>query len=212
MSRMTGWGRWAVAVAVMLPMVSSPAKAQITEADTGWPREIVTDSGTMIIYQPQPDRLDGITLTGRAAVSVLPKGSKEPVFGVVWFTARAQTDRDDRTVDIDQIAITNVRFTGESADQALLTRGHGEPEADAVAVHDRARPAHGEPGRGGGGTALGGQPEHHSPCHRLLECLLRRCSSTTGSRCCRRWRIPRCSAPSTRRCWCCSIRRRRPTT
>ena len=80
-------------------MVSSPANAQITEADTGWPREIVTDSGTMIIYQPQPDKLDGITLTGRAAVSVLPTGSKEPVFGVVWFTSRAQTDRDDRTVD-----------------------------------------------------------------------------------------------------------------
>ena len=58
---MTGWGRWAVAVAVMLPMMSSPAKAQITEADTGWPREIVTDSGTMIIYQPQPDRFDGMT-------------------------------------------------------------------------------------------------------------------------------------------------------
>src|SRR4029077_7975074 len=97
MLRMTGWGRWAVAVTVMLPMVSSPAKAQITEADTGWPREIVTDSVTIIIYQPQFDRLDGITLTGRAAVSVLLKGSKEPVFGVVWFTARAQTDRDDRT-------------------------------------------------------------------------------------------------------------------
>ncbi len=128
MWRMSGWGRWAVPVAVVLPMVSSPAKAQITEADTGWPREIVTDSGTMIIYQPQPDKLDGITLTGRAAVSVLPTGSKEPVFGVVWFTSRAQTDRDDRTVDIDQIAITNVRFTGESADQALLTRAMVNPK------------------------------------------------------------------------------------
>lgn len=125
---MTGWGRWAVAVAVVLPMLSSPANAQITEADTGWPREIVTDSGTMIIYQPQPDKLDGITLTGRAAVSVLPTGSKEPVFGVVWFTSRAQTDRDDRTVDIDQIAITNVRFTGGSADQALLTRAMVNPK------------------------------------------------------------------------------------
>ena len=127
MSRETGWGRWAVAVAVMLPLASSPAKGQITEADTGWPREIVTDSGTMIIYQPQPDKLDGITLTGRAAVSVVSRGSKEPVFGVVWFTARAQTDRDDRTVDIDHIAVTNVRFTGASAEQALLTRAMVNP-------------------------------------------------------------------------------------
>jgi len=128
MSRETGWGRWAVAVAVMLPLASSPAKGQITEADTGWPREIVTDSGTMIIYQPQPDKLDGITLTGRAAVSVVSRGSKEPVFGVVWFTARAQTDRDDRTVDIDHIAVTNVRFTGASAEQALLTRAMVNPK------------------------------------------------------------------------------------
>jgi hypothetical protein len=120
--------RLVASVAALMVATASVAGAQITEADTGWPRELVTDSGTMIIYQPQPDKLDGITLTGRAAVSVLPKGSKEPVFGVVWFTARAQTDRDDRTVDIDQIAVTNVRFTGESAAQALVTRAMVNPK------------------------------------------------------------------------------------
>ena len=192
-------------------MMSSAAKAQITEADTGWPREIVTDSGTMIIYQPQPDKLDGITLTGRAAVSVLPKGSKEPVFGVVWFTARAQTDRDDRTVDIDQIAITNVRFTGESADQALLTRGMVNPKLTqwqfTIAL-DRLTASLAE----AAAEQRSADSLNTTPPAIIFSSAPRRCSCTTGSRCCRRWRIPSCSVPSTRRCWCCSTRRRRPTT
>ncbi len=114
--------RWTVGACMALVMASAPSalRAQAQEGDIGWPREIVTDSGTMVVYQPQPDKLDGITLTGRAAVSVVPRGTKEPVFGVVWFTARAQTDRDARTVAIDRIAVTNVRFP--DADPARMQR------------------------------------------------------------------------------------------
>ncbi len=84
----------------------------------------------MVIYQPQPDKLEGIKLTGRAAVSVVTKGAKEPVFGVVWLTARAQTDKDSRLVAIDQVAITNMRFPGMDADASQRMASFVEPELE----------------------------------------------------------------------------------
>ncbi len=80
--------------------------------EIGWPRQLKTDSAKIIIYQPEPESLKGINLTARSAVSVTRKGSTTPVFGVVWFSARAQTDKDSRTVHIDQVVVANVRFTG----------------------------------------------------------------------------------------------------
>ena len=102
--------------------------AQYTNTDYAqmtWPQEIDTDSGKIVIYQPQPITLKGITLTARAAFSVA-KGSADPVFGVMWLTARAQTDRDKRMMDIDQIVLTDVRFpdmsdSGQQTLKAQLT-------------------------------------------------------------------------------------------
>ena len=59
------------------------ASAGADEA-TGWPREIETKRGKVVIYQPQPDTFEGNVLTARAAVSVIPQ-DKEPVFGAAWF-------------------------------------------------------------------------------------------------------------------------------
>ena len=75
-----------------------------------WPREIDTPQGTVVIYQPQPENLDGNQLKGRAAVAVELKESTEPVFGVVWFEARLETDRAERTATIADVMITQVRF------------------------------------------------------------------------------------------------------
>ena len=62
---------------------------------TKWPQELSGDEGTLVVYQPQPENLRGKTLTGRAAMSMELKASKEPIFGVFWFSlARARTLRD----------------------------------------------------------------------------------------------------------------------
>ncbi len=82
-----------------------------------WPREIDAPGGTIVIYQPQPETFKGDRLTGRAAVSVTPNGSTEPVFGAVWFGARVATDRHARTATILDMDITQVRFPGASAAQ-----------------------------------------------------------------------------------------------
>jgi hypothetical protein len=46
-------------------------------AQTTWPREIpfVKTGGKVIIYQPQPDAVEGNTLTGRAAIAGKEKAS-----------------------------------------------------------------------------------------------------------------------------------------
>ena len=58
-----------------------------------WPQEITADGGTIVIYQPQPETLEGNTLTGRAAMALQEKGG-EPIFGAFWFEAKIDTDRD----------------------------------------------------------------------------------------------------------------------
>jgi hypothetical protein len=75
-----------------------------------WPREIDLTQGVVVIYQPQPEKLEGNQLKARAAVSVKLKGATEPVFGAVWFEARMDTDRAERTATIVDVSVTQVRF------------------------------------------------------------------------------------------------------
>jgi hypothetical protein len=87
----------------------STAWAQEESGDF-WPREIETPKGTVVVYQPQPEKLDGNKLSGLAAVAVELKDKEEPVFGAIWFEARLDTDRDERTATITDVTITDVRF------------------------------------------------------------------------------------------------------
>ena len=75
-----------------------------------WPREIDLPQGVVVIYQPQPEKMEGNQLKARAAVSVELKGTNEPVFGSVWFEARMDTDRAERTATIADVSVTQVRF------------------------------------------------------------------------------------------------------
>jgi len=95
------------------------APEQNQNQDQGnWPREIKVEEGVVIIYQPQPDKLVGNLVSGRMAVSVELTGSDKPAFGAVWFDARLQTDRDTRTGSIDNLDITQLRFTDSNQEKA----------------------------------------------------------------------------------------------
>jgi hypothetical protein len=63
-----------------------------------------------VIYQPQPDKLDGNRLDARAAVALEIKDTEEPVFGAVWFTARLETERAQRTSTLTDVTVTRSRF------------------------------------------------------------------------------------------------------
>lgn len=80
----------------------------LTSFATDWPQELSGDRGTIVVYQPQPEKLKGNILTGRAAMSLELKGNPSPIFGVFWFSAKIATDRSENTVTISQLKVTKV--------------------------------------------------------------------------------------------------------
>jgi hypothetical protein len=78
---------------------------------TDWPQEITAPEGTIVIYQPQPESLNGNVLTGRAAMSFESAGNKKtPVFGAFWFSAKIDTDTDNDSATIRDVRVTKVRW------------------------------------------------------------------------------------------------------
>ena len=63
-----------------------------------WPQEITAEEGTIVVYQPQPETLEGNVLSGRAAVSLAVKDKDDLVFGAMWFSARLDVSGDMATV------------------------------------------------------------------------------------------------------------------
>ena len=79
-------------------------------AAVDWPQEIEAPEGTIVVYQPQPEHLEGNLLSGRAAVALEMKNSSEPIFGAMWFTARIDTDREAGTAVVRDVRVTDVRW------------------------------------------------------------------------------------------------------
>lgn len=98
--------------------------------DPGWPRAIETAKGEIVVYQPQLESLEGDRLRSRAAVSVQPKGASDPVFGVIWADSRVFTDRDERTVEIVDVDVTDVRFADATDEQKQKLAELLEAEAE----------------------------------------------------------------------------------
>ena len=98
------------------------------EVDNPWPREIQLEQGTVLIYQPQSEKLDGNQLDARAAVSVELKDSAGPVFGVVWITTRLETDRAERTATLADISVTRTRFPEQDEAKAAQLKNLLETE------------------------------------------------------------------------------------
>lgn len=96
----------AVIFAVYVLIHASYVQAQQPD----WPRDLQLDSGVLTIYQPQADNLEKDILEFRAALSYKATGSAEPVFGAAWFESRVETDREERTVTLVSLKVTDTRF------------------------------------------------------------------------------------------------------
>jgi len=80
------------------------------------------------MYQPQPEKLEGNRLKARGAVAVELKDSTEPVFGAVWFEARLDTDRAERTATIADVSVTRVHFPEQDEQKSRKLRALLEEE------------------------------------------------------------------------------------
>ena len=96
---------------------SAPVPTRQQVEDGGWPRQIDDPRATIIMYQPEIETFSGNTLSGRAAVSVTKTGETTPVFGAVWMDARIETDRENRMIEILDIAVTNVRIPNATPEE-----------------------------------------------------------------------------------------------
>jgi hypothetical protein len=78
-----------------------------------WPKEIpLKTGGKILIYQPQPDELNGITLKGRTAVGAKEKANDPMVYGAIFFDAKLITDKSTRNATLESITITNAKVEG----------------------------------------------------------------------------------------------------
>ncbi len=109
---------WIILFTIGLLFGTSQGWCKEDDSTGNWPYEISTLKGVITIYQPQPEKLDGHTLSARSAVSVEIDKSSEPVFGVVWFQAELETDRDERTASINNIKIARLNFPNQDTDKA----------------------------------------------------------------------------------------------
>ncbi|MGH7790408.1 MAG: hypothetical protein ACRERC_26295, partial [Candidatus Binatia bacterium] len=93
--------------ALALTLVTAVAAAVDSPA---WPQRYARDGDQLLVYEPQLERwTEGVTLTGHAAVILTPKGGSA-TSGVLQFTARTDTDQQDRTVMLSSIRVTNAQF------------------------------------------------------------------------------------------------------
>jgi len=122
-TRFTGVLFAASLLAAVLP--TSAANGQ----GTGWPRQFDSTSGTFIVFQPQPEELHGNTVTARAAFSLQKPDAAVATFGVLWFQARVQVDRDSNAVNESELDVTLVRLPGASPVEAKRYEKLVEAEA-----------------------------------------------------------------------------------
>ena len=97
--------------------VGTAATLVAQDDDSPWPIQIDDERATIVVYQPQPESFENTIVTARAALSITPTGKTEPVFGVMWVSARLETDRDTRTARILDIEVTAVRFPESTPEQ-----------------------------------------------------------------------------------------------
>ena len=101
--------------AMLLTLCLLVAGVATAADEDNWPRRLDTERGRLTIYQPQPESFEANILRGRAAASIQSGNRSEPTFGVFWFAARVDTDREAGTATLRDITVTDVRWP-ESTD------------------------------------------------------------------------------------------------
>ncbi len=120
------FARW-FALLTVLAAIGWAASARGDESS--WPRQFDSSSGSFVIYQPQPEDLDGDLLSCRAAFSLQRTTDAAPLFGVLWFTERIEIDRDSSTVTGRDLDVLKVRLPGITPTQASRYEKLVESEA-----------------------------------------------------------------------------------
>jgi hypothetical protein len=94
------------------------------QASDQWPVRFTANGDRYQVFMPQPERLEGIRCTLRAAVALQRNGAKEPVFGAIRGDGVLEIDRSTRQAMLVSFTIADARFPGmEDAAQLAALRG-----------------------------------------------------------------------------------------
>jgi hypothetical protein len=100
----------AACATVLSPTGEVIGSAANEQPDDAWPRQLTDGNETFSIFQPQYERWGQGRLDGRSAVAVEDQASPEPRYGVIWFTARTQVDKETRLVTLEELTISKADF------------------------------------------------------------------------------------------------------
>jgi len=100
-----------------------PAPPAVQLTPDPWPKVRQVSGWRYTLYQPQLDKWDGYNFEAHAAVSVLPAGWKDPIFGVIEITAVTDVAKVSRTVHFRNIRIVKAVFPSAPAEAAAYQRG-----------------------------------------------------------------------------------------
>jgi hypothetical protein len=92
-----------------------PRPAPQAAEPESWPQEIVLPQGTIVVYQPQPEGLEGNKLSGRAAFQLIIEG-RDPIFGAFWYEARIEQGSDEDSLLIRSADVTRVSWPESTAE------------------------------------------------------------------------------------------------
>ena len=82
-----------------------------------WPRLLIRNGVTNIVYQPQLESWDYVTLKAVCAVAVQPNGEAQPTFGRIEIAAKTTVDRANRTVYLEQAELVQGSFPSAGAQE-----------------------------------------------------------------------------------------------
>ena len=86
------------------------ATGQSRGNDNGWPRKFAIGGSSVAVYQPQIEEWSGNSFSARAAIAITEGQSKQPLYGVVWFTARAEIDKVNRLVTLSDFKVKKINL------------------------------------------------------------------------------------------------------
>jgi hypothetical protein len=115
------------------------AVSQTKSSDNDWPRKFAIGTNSVAVYQPQIEEWSGISLSARAAIAITENQSKQPLYGVLWFSARAEIDKINRLVTLSDFKIKklNIPMAPDKAAAFQLALQARATKQDEVIALDR---------------------------------------------------------------------------
>jgi hypothetical protein len=103
------------------PSATQTGKSHVARtSEGGWPRIFKNENDTFSIYPPQVDKWEGNLVELYCAVELKQGKDSTPKYGVVSLQARAEVDKINRLVTLDNMKVTSVKFPSAADKEAGL--------------------------------------------------------------------------------------------